>query len=107
MENKPFDCFVCKEVVSPLFNFSCGHKMCTQCLIRTIFINHIQDFEIPGAKVINCPCGKEKGMVTLEMNHIFNLFKTKTINDTKKQKKTSVNFMIKHLKNIIVKNVGL
>lgn len=107
MENKPFDCFVCKEVVSPLFNFSCGHKMCTQCLIRIIFINHIQDFEIPGAKVIKCPCGTENGMVTLEMNHIFNLFKTKTINDTKKQKKNVCQLHDKAPKEYYCKECGV
>lgn len=86
MEKKVYDCYICKEPKSPLFIFSCSHKICAQCLIRKIFLEHIKEFEIPGPKVIPCPCGDEKGALSLEMDNILGLFKTKTVDETQKQK---------------------
>ena len=38
-------CLVCKEIVSPLYDFSCEHQICPRCLIRHMFINNMKDFE--------------------------------------------------------------
>ena len=84
MEKKVYDCYICKEPKSPLFIFSCSHKLCAQCLIRRIFIHFIQQFEDPGPKVIPCLC--REGTLSLEMDNILGLFKTKTVDETQKQK---------------------
>ena len=77
-------CLVCKEIVSPLYDFSCEHQICPRCLIRHMFINNMKDFEKKEKKIIKCL--KCDGNMTLNLEQILDIFQHKAILDQQKIK---------------------
>lgn len=83
--NKPNKiCLICKEKVSPLYDFSCQHKICPRCLIRHMFINNMKDFEKQNQKIIKC--SKCNGTMKLNLEQILDIFHHKAIMDQHKNK---------------------
>ena len=77
-------CIICKEIVTPLYDFSCEHQICPRCLIRHMFINNMKDFEKKEQKIINC--SKCDGKMKLNLEQILDTFQHKAILDQQKIK---------------------
>ena len=77
-------CLMCKEIVSPLYDFSCEHQICPRCLLRHMFVNNMKDFEKQDKKIINCI--KCDGKMKLNLEQILDIFQYKAILDQQKIK---------------------
>ena len=75
-------CYYCQRTFSTLFEFQkCEHKICTNCLFQTIFINNIQDFT--GVNKINVKCKCKVGDLDQTLNDISSIIMNKTEMDEK------------------------
>lgn len=79
-----YKCDYCKEIVSPLYEFTCHHKICSICLFRLIFTKHIHQFKTSERQEILCTCKNEDRRLYLELSEIFNLLKAKATSETKR-----------------------
>ena len=75
-------CFYCHKNFSTLYEFlKCSHKICTNCLFQTIFINNIQDFT--GVNVIKVKCKCDRGDLDQTLDDVSAIIKEKIEMDEK------------------------
>ena len=103
-EKEASECCLCKEVVSPLYNFTSDennnnfltvknkknsnicHKICPECLIRHIFLNEMKIFEkVRSDNDFTCPCSK--GKINLNYDQLMDVFQNKIFLSLHKKKK--------------------
>ena len=106
-ENEGSECYFCKKIVSPLYNFKSDtennsfylakkhdsnicHQICPECLIRHIFINEIKVFEKTSmSNDFTCPC--TKGKINLNYDQLMEVFQNEIcLNLHKKKKKCKI-----------------
>ena len=103
-EKEASECYLCKEVVSPLYNFTLDennnnfltvrnkkksnicHQLCPECLIRHIFLNEMEIFEkVRSDNDFTCPCSK--GKINLNYDQLMDIFQNKIYLSLHKKKK--------------------
>lgn len=92
-EKEPEACRKCEEILSPLYRFSCEHKLCIECIYRTMFIEYIQLFSEPSTtKEFKCrsTCFR-KGTIKLTQDQIIDIINARNVSDKYKQCKAHEN----------------